>query len=230
MLVRVSLTGVYKHHYAETVNATSASTRTAETRRSASVDPRAKKIRRQLHRAATELSSQDQSFNVTALTREAGVSRATFYAHYTDLAAFVLDLQKQQFISIAELFQTRQHLGSREAMLDAQRQLVHHFARQRPLYRLVFTHGTAPDIFEGTINALAKHIQEHIVRTPAFPQHLDPAMSAQYIAGAVTTLIVNWINSHSTDEETLALHLLELMPKWMYETSPESDPKTQRKE
>lgn len=157
------------------------------------------------------------SISVSSLVLEAGVSRSAFYVHFSDLSDFALALQRTHFDAIARAAQHGRATHPRQAMLQAQRELVTHFAVNRDLYRMTFTLSGAFGTGQGTASAIEQSIRRHIDDLDDLPPEVRPDLAAAYIAGAATNLIASWVfESFDADEETIARHLFALMPSWMY--------------
>lgn len=181
-------------------------------------DPRAERVRRDLFAAAERMGRAGAPVSVSSLAKEAGVSRSAFYVHFADLADFALRLQQQHLDAIARAADADRAADPRSAMLQAQHDLVAHFAANRDLYRLAFTLAGTTGIGEDTAAAIERAIQRHIELFCAPPAGLRADLAANYIAGAVTNLISSWLlGAVDADRETLAQHLFALLPPWMYD-------------
>lgn len=180
-------------------------------------DPRAERVRRDLFAAAEQMGRAGEPVSVSSLVKRAGVSRSAFYVHFADLADFALRLQQQHLDAIAEAADAGRASDPRSAMLRAQHDLVAHFAANRDLYRLAFSLTGTTGIEEDTAAAIERAIRRHIELFCTRPEGVRTDLAATYIAGAATHLVSAWLlGAIDADEETLALHLFELMPPWMY--------------
>ncbi|GAA3862275.1 TetR/AcrR family transcriptional regulator C-terminal domain-containing protein [Leifsonia kafniensis] len=183
-----------------------------------SVDPRVAKTRQRISAGVERLSTRGLEVTVSAIVAEAGVSRATFYTHFADLEELALWLQESAFAAIADAALNLEGPdGPTAAMLESQRRLVRHYAEHRTLYSAVFQLPVARGAQGHTAQGMARDIRSHIALRGGPPAGLDADLTALYIANAATGLIVAWVLGEiEADVETLALHLLELMPRWMH--------------
>ncbi len=177
-----------------------------------SLDPRVARTRTGIAAAVHALSDADEELSVAAIARAAGISRASFYAHYASLDELADSLRRDAFLAIADLYQ---HDERPDAMRAAQDRLVAHFAANRALYAAV---GALPVTKEGYlagVRAMAAVIEEALLEHPARPAELVPEATARYIAGAAYGLLDAWIADEiDLDEQALADHLTRLLPVW----------------
>jgi AcrR family transcriptional regulator len=177
-----------------------------------SLDPRVARTRTGIAAAVHELSEAGDELSVAAIARSAGISRASFYAHYASLDELADSLRRDAFFAIADLYQ---HDARPDAMRASQDRLVAHFAANRVLYAAV---GALPVTKEGYlagVRAMAAVIEEALLEHPARPEDIDPLATARYIAGAAYGLLDAWVTGEiELGEEELADHLTRLLPSW----------------
>ena len=153
-----------------------------------------------------------------------GVSRATFYSHFSGIDDLAIRLQDEALDEIAAQAVADDAAHSADAMLESQRRLVAHYAQHRALYRTVLSLPAAGDAASRATDAMATTIAARIEEVATPPTGIDAALAATYIASAATGLIVAWVLGRvDADEETIAQHLLDLMPVWMH-TAPTAPP------
>ena len=182
-----------------------------------STDPRPTRTRTRLFEAADRVVARGGTPTVTAIVAEAGVSRASFYAHFSGIDDLAIRLQDEALAEIAAQAVLDDAAHDAEAMLASQRRLVAHYAEHRALYRTVLSLPSAGDAASRAADAMAATIAARIEEVATPPAGIDPALAAAYIASAATGLIVSWLLGRvDADEETIARHLLELMPVWMH--------------
>jgi AcrR family transcriptional regulator len=187
-------------------------------------DPRARRTHERIAAAVQRLSSDGRDVTVSSIVAEAGVSRATFYTHFADLEELALWLQESTFEAVAEAERADEAAGDQTtAMLLSQQRLVEHYAEHRALYAAVFALPVARGVQGRVARAMARDVRAHIVDRAEAPAGLDPDLTALYIANAATGLIVAWVLGEvEAGADTVARHLLELMPQWMHR---DSDPR-----
>lgn len=174
-------------------------------------------MRTQLFAAAQRLGRSGRPVSVSTLARDAGVSRSVFYAHFSDIADFASQMQRQHFDALASALQDVKVEDLRQVAFEGQRALVTHFAENRDLYRAVLAL-TGPDGLKASITSvLTRAIIGHIRRFCRLPQGLSEDVAATYVAGGTATLIALWLSDEEpVDEATLAQSLMDLMPAWLY--------------
>jgi AcrR family transcriptional regulator len=177
-----------------------------------SLDPRVARTRAGISAAVHQLSEAGDEISVAAIARVAGISRASFYAHYASVDQLADSLRREAFLAIGDLFQ---HDERPEAMRASQDRLVAHFAANRALYAAV---GSLPVTKEGYlagVRAMAAVIEDTLIAHPERPPALKPEATARYIAGAAYGLIDAWLAREvSLEEEELVDHLTGLLPSW----------------
>ncbi|MBC9955004.1 TetR family transcriptional regulator C-terminal domain-containing protein [Leucobacter sp. cx-42] len=184
------------------------------------MDPRSERVRAQLFAAAAELGAAGESFSVSKLVRQAGVSRSVFYLHFNDLSDFALHLQRIHIDEIARAAALDRQADPHASMLQSQRALISHIAMNRSLYRAAFALAESRATGEGTAATIAGALRSHIEAVGTMPAGLRVEMVAAYIAEAVTGLITAWLlDEFVASEEELAQHLFQLLPSWMHDES-----------
>jgi AcrR family transcriptional regulator len=173
-----------------------------------------------LYDAADRVVARGDAPTVTVIAVEAGVSRASFYAHFSSIDDLAIRMHDDALAGIAAQAAADDATHDVDAMLQSQRRLVAHYAQHRALYRTVLSLPAAGEAASHAADAIATTIAARIEEVASPPAGIDPALAATYIASAATGLIVAWVLGEvSADEETIARHLLELMPAWMHTAS-----------
>jgi AcrR family transcriptional regulator len=190
-----------------------------------SSDPRVLATRSRLYEAVRSLADAGTEITVRTVTAAAGMSRATFYTHFSGVEDLALHLQEQAFHDIADSARSAESVTSFDetAMARSQRALIAHYAAYRSLYAGVFA-VAMPRGAESRVAALMRtEILTHIRDVARPPAGVDPEIAATYIAHAATGLIASWVLGETeTTEEELAQHLTQLMPRWMHTGIPSS--------
>jgi AcrR family transcriptional regulator len=184
-----------------------------------STDRRVAATRTRLHDAVRALADAGEEITVRSVTATAGVSRATFYTHFSGLDDLALHLQEQAFHDIAAATRTADAAASpgETVMARSQRALIAHYAAYRSLYAAAFT-VAVPRGAESRVAELMKtEILAHIREIAPPPAGIDADIAAAYIAHAATGVIAAWVlGDIEATEEELAHHLTQLMPRWMH--------------
>lgn len=183
-----------------------------------STDRRVAATRSRLFDAVRDLAGQGAEITVRSMTERAGVSRATFYTHFSGIDDLALHLQEQAFHDIAEDSRPADG-GALDASLmeRSQRALIAHYATYRALYAGAFA-VAVPRGAESRVAELMKvEILAHLRSFAQPPPGIDPAIAATYIAHAATGVIASWVlGDIEATEDELARHLTQLMPRWMH--------------
>ena len=179
-----------------------------------SADPRVERTRAAIIAAVHTISESGTETTVSTIAREAGISRASFYAHFSGLDDLATSLHRDAFRAIDELFWLDRQSGN-DALRRSQARLVAHFTENRGLYAAVAALPTSKEVYLASVRAMASAIEEYLASHPAVPVDLNPAATARYIAGAAYGLLDAWMSGEvDVDEATLAEHLTALLPPW----------------
>ncbi|MCI2956872.1 TetR family transcriptional regulator [Agromyces atrinae] len=181
-----------------------------------SSDPRAERTRQRLFEAAEALSATGDDVSVSALVRQAGVSRSVFYTHFADVGELALRMIEPVIDEIAQTAAEERLQDPHRAMRAAQTRLVAHVDGDRALYRAAFRL-PGDGLMTAMRDAMRVPIAVHIEVVGA-PDGLDVDLVSRYVAGAVIHLLSDWVLDRvDADPETIAQHLYALMPTWMHE-------------
>jgi AcrR family transcriptional regulator len=179
-----------------------------------STDPRVSRTRAAILAAVQSFSDSPAEMSVSAITREAGISRASFYSHFSGLDELATSLHREAFLAIGELFRLDQ-LDGPDALRRSQKRLVAHFAENRALYSAVAVLPASKESHLASVRAMAAIIEQTLDAHPALPAGLQPAATARYIAGAAYGLLDAWVAGDvDLDDDLLADHLVRLLPPW----------------
>jgi AcrR family transcriptional regulator len=177
-------------------------------------DPRVARTRAGLLDAVRSLAEAGDELSVSAIARTAGVSRASFYAHYASLDDLASTLRREAFHAIGHLYDVDAQ-SAPDAMRLSQQRLVKHFADHRALYLAVAALPASRESYLADVRAMAAIIEPELQRNPRRPPALQVGASARYIAGAAYGLLDAWISGEvDLTEPELVEHLLQLMPPW----------------
>lgn len=190
-----------------------------------STDPRVARTRAGILEAVRALSDAGDELTVTTIARAAGVSRASFYAHYAGLDDLANSLRRDAFLLIGELYDVEVHRA--DALDLSQERLVAHFAANRGLYSAVAALPVSKQAYLADVRAMAAIIEGELTGHPGLPDGLQVAATARYIAGAAYGLLDAWIADElepPLTEPELVQHLLQLLPPWFRATRRKETP------
>lgn len=177
-----------------------------------SFDPRVERTRVAIFAAVRTLADAGQELTVSAIGRTAGVSRATFYAHYGGLDGLARALWQEAFLGIDDLYRFDVHTTP-DAVRLAHERLVRHFAEHRSLYAAVAALPISKASYLGSVRAWAAVIEESLNEHPSVPSGLKPAAVARFVAGAIYGVLDGWVAGEiDLTEAELVEHIVILFP------------------
>lgn len=170
-------------------------------------DPRKARTIAQLRAAVMELMAAPGRVDlpVSELVKHAGVSRATFYLHYSDVESVLNDALEAELMAIsrqAEGFQTEGNQLNSAAPAQLIMEFFRHVDRNLRIYRWVFSaDGSAliqANLLKGFIDIAAEGAQQYPKR------HSEEAMrvsrTAAFFGGAIFGVLFEWLNSSEPGE------------------------------
>ncbi|MFV0427747.1 MAG: TetR/AcrR family transcriptional regulator [Beutenbergiaceae bacterium] len=181
-----------------------------------STDPRATRTRARIAHAAIDLCASQKPVTVSSLTATAGVSRAVFYTHFTDLSDLAHRMAADTFAEIGFTAESEFLSDPEAAMKHAIGDLVAHIWANRALYRAVLTlpaEGNS-QIQQGAF--MEESIRHLLISTGALPSHLRLELVTRYLTAGVIGLTTPWVLGELEATETeLGEHLFALLPSWL---------------
>lgn len=178
-------------------------------------DPRPARTRAAIVAAVEALSERSAEVTVPAIVAEAGVSRSTFYSQYRDLDALAVAILTDAFteIEVLDLALRRTATPTETAQATTAR-LVAEFARKRSLYAGVLGSRTTTEAHRAVQDAFAEQALGTMRAT--VPEHVDPVIAADYVAGGSIAVITAWLLSdRPASTEHVQRQLLALLPPWL---------------
>ncbi|SHN74345.1 TetR/AcrR family transcriptional regulator [Cryptosporangium aurantiacum] len=173
-------------------------------------DPRARRSRQALERALLDLVAEQDlaQISVSDITKQAGLSRSTFYEHYVDvhdLAASACTLLFDQLVEGLPMADP----GLVEKPDPPDNPLVpvfSHFATHAPLYRSLL----GPDGSARVINHLVHRLRAATRANLRFAAQITPRVTGApgtppddptyaLIAGAIVGIVVDWLRHETPD-------------------------------
>ncbi|WP_345377137.1 TetR/AcrR family transcriptional regulator [Frondihabitans cladoniiphilus] len=186
----------------------------------ASRDPRAERTRQAILEAVESLDVQmaDEA-TVSGIVRAAGISRSSFYTHFSGIDELALTMLARAFDEIGSgdlaLRQARGMTGAAAARAALDR-LTQHLDEHRGLYVSVFGLPATSQAFGQAVTLYAEHAMETFALLTGVPAGLDLPTVATYIAGGTLTVLSAWLRSDAPAprEEVVAL-LFAQLPAWL---------------
>lgn len=189
-----------------------------------STDARAVRTRDRIVSALEYLAEQGREINVSSVVREAGISRGTFYTHFSSLEDLAVEMQAEVVHLLAGMERTAAHLdpkgtseSRRESISKALSEVVDHYYRYRSFYAAVFSMPISQAAAKARVEALATELQEHMSIDAVVPEHVNVRMASLFIAGGWITVLSEWtLGSFEATGEQVAEHMVSLVPEWLY--------------
>lgn len=131
-----------------------------------------------------------EEISVTALCKEAGINRATFYNHYSSPAAL---LSEMETILVERLQIATLHANSIEEVLDQTEQCLIILKENAPLFHVLVEYHIDRDL-ESIVERTARHYDEH--RQNILQTQLDPDtvhLVSSYLYAGCYNLIREWL-------------------------------------
>jgi len=185
-----------------------------------STDPRAERTRRAILDAVGELTSLGHgAISVSDVVRRAGISRSSFYVHFSSLDELAVSVLRQEFTAIgaAGIDLRREGLVSRlEAARIGYQRLVAHLVAHDSLYSSVLGLPLSWQAYDAAVSAYAEELLQTIVGLPHVPAEVVPEVAARYLAGGALTIISSWIRADiRISDDDLVDQLVALLPSWL---------------
>jgi len=155
---------------------------------------------------------------VSDVTREAGINRATFYAHYSSPSELLANALTTELDEVRRADSELRANGDLEASLvtrQAVADTAEHIDRHLEIYRLALG-----DVTDGTIqHVLSSHLTvsslQHL-RDRVAPDKVpgNPELVAAFVAGGLVGAISVAVVSDRWDKDRVADVLMAMMPSW----------------
>lgn len=191
-----------------------------------STDVRGERTRRAVRRAVEDLSAEGRAgLTVRAIVERAGVSRSTFYAHYSDVSDLAESLMVEAMEEVAREEQRMLKNSARPTSLHASLlQLLDHLVRNRALYEAALSLPGSDRAYRRAVGTIADVAARHLMRSP-IPEGVDPEIAAQWIAWGQYGVYDAWLRGAiDASPAVLAQTSLSLLPRWYRD--PDADGET----
>lgn len=190
------------------------------------LDPRAVRTREAIFGGIERLVSESVAeVSVGDVVRASGVSRSSFYAHFTGLedVALAYLTRQLQIIGDAGIGVRREDLivGAAAAKVGYSR-LVTHIVHHFPLYSTVLALPATRGAFHKAIEVYSTTLMRSVMLLEIVPEDVNIEVAAAYAAGGALTVISAWIRGElDLDDDALVLQLVDLLPDWVRNDHPE---------
>lgn len=184
------------------------------------IDLRIVNTKKALHRALLALlkTTALETINVSALCREAGVSRGAFYLHYKDVGSLFDEHVQHLLQDLEESFYEPYRHVSRLVPSDLDPSTIrifHHVKTYQPFYEIVFDRRSSLSYYYALLDKIKSLIQESASNDLSGEK--DVALLLSYQANAIMGMLIQWNEegyARSPDEMNERLtYLLKLQGK-----------------
>jgi AcrR family transcriptional regulator len=182
-------------------------------------DPRAERTRHLLLAALDDLARDNalEGLTVARLTRVARVTRAAFYSHFPDLAAFVRSVVERDLADVTASYKNNSANGGM-TLADATRiSLEETLDRviQRPALYMWAMGESSILPARSIIDIFASAVGRSVEQTQVIPAGLQPTIVVDFIAGGVATAIAGYLNRGQTDSrDEVVAAMTASLPSW----------------
>ena len=201
------------------------------------MDPRSVRTRRQLLAAfERQLEAGETVPTVSSLAREAGVSRSSFYKHFTGAE----EVGVAAFREVLDEFEPWSDTGRSSPRITASaaasfEELFAHLGTHRQLCSAVLITDVQIPAMAELHAALVMHLTDAIGRVDAKPDGVDGTQAATFLVGGILSLFIAWLQDPALGVGELAATVEAMLPQWLKGTgtldapirvSPNPPPKT----
>lgn len=182
------------------------------TRRVDSVDRRVVRSRTRLVAAYRELLDDGgvEPITVTAVVQRAGVTRSTFYAHFTGVGGLAASALTEFGDAIVTVAREAVRGGGSKSQINERvlRDLAGFLHHRRDIYGPLLRD---PEFAA----AFTEEMRQQNLATLRTRTHLhsDPEVTARYMAGGLVTILSWWLQTEEGSSEELAHALIAVMPR-----------------
>lgn len=196
------------------------------------MDPRVVRTHQLLRRALIELMEERDFEQITVqdISERSTVKRATFYLHFDDKQAFVLqymneileDLREHLFVSEASDPEEFDMLSGKAHPSFVR--LFHHIAENFNLYYALLVRNRVPYFASALLQVIHEYISKGVDLTEPDDRNLTAAREivVKYVESAFLEVIIWWVaNNMPYSEDEIATHLMNLSIRGPYKNIPE---------
>jgi AcrR family transcriptional regulator len=178
--------------------------------------------------AVLSLSSAGTPLTVSAVVREAGISRPTFYTHFADLGGVIVMIHERALAQVATWQRTAltdpEHWSEPDAQRESFRRFAAYVHEHRELYATIFALPTGAEVRRRVSRVMADALQERLEKVATPPPGISAELISSALAAAYMHILERWVQGEldATVDDVMA-HLAELMPAWLADPVPVED-------
>lgn len=158
--------------------------------------------------------------SVREVVAEAGVSRASFYTHFSGVDEVALILLREMFVELGETYSAeRIRLGGRTnaSVRAGQERLADAFWERRKLLGPLMEGNQSAPAYMEIVRSFAETIERLFAADPErLPARIDGRVAAVAVSNTLAGLLVAWVTGAiDADRETIVEHLIAMLPSWV---------------
>ncbi|WP_168627947.1 TetR/AcrR family transcriptional regulator [Cryobacterium sp. BB307] len=180
-------------------------------------DPRAQRSRDAIMRVARELSGGPVGeLTVAHIVSKAGISKSTFYQHFTGLDDVLLLLLEDALGSINYDDLVARHGEGNPLAITVlgHRRVIAQFEEHATLFTHVLTSEELSRARDGIVQ-LITDLLDRTMRAIPHPPDVDIPVAARFVASGFVGVIIDWFqHGRARDPDELAASLAQLTPEW----------------
>jgi AcrR family transcriptional regulator len=189
--------------------------------RGASQDPRPSRTKKAIVDAVTKLAAQGKEITVSEIVSVSGVSKSSFYSHFSSLDELAAFISRQAFAHIAQVYLHRNADGALAiALHEGYGSLVEHWVSNRELYAAAAAITQTRDSYLQAVSDMAAVMESVLRASPTCPPEVDPGLAARFLALATYGLLDAWVREDVVaSPQQLSDQLIALTPAWLSNTA-----------
>ncbi|MFK0403089.1 TetR/AcrR family transcriptional regulator [Microbacterium sp. NPDC090225] len=190
------------------------------TRSDRATDPRPARTRNALLDAVQHIAEAGEAVTLAQVLSTSGVSRSSFYMHFTGLDDLALTMLVREFSAISEGDVVDRATGADDVRAIARRaasRLIVFVHEKRDMYRAALDGHLSTQSADALVDAFARAV----LRSMDFlddppPAALDHSGHARFIAGGAITLLRDWLRAdRPVPPDVMTDRLIAAMPTWL---------------
>lgn len=189
-------------------------------------DPRVLRTRAAFHAALLVRVKRADEITVTAICRESGLNRGTFYLHYTDVDALAAEVARDLIRDITYPWQALRATGPdefRAASTEFLTRYLDHIDEQRAFYTWLLSPGGRWGVIQTLLDEFAAAIAHGLATSRGLLSSGDSFL-VSLLSGALFGVVTRWITAPAQAESTaLATWLLTELTAHPVTAPPASD-------
>ena len=155
-------------------------------------DIRARATRAILRSAFRSLAEAGRDVTVKSICEAAGVSRATFYAHYRDIYELMAE-DEGELLGALRLDDLGENFMTKEGKKELYLRILTHMDENTALYRFYFSHQGNHD-FSLVLRDILSAVTEETVRRGLYPSREIAGLSTLYHASGLLRTLRQWMD------------------------------------